>query len=318
MKPILDKKYIKNAINKAQQILHKGELVIFPTETVYGIGANATNPTAIQRIYEIKNRPYNNPLICHFQNLQKIKNDFEMNEVANKLADFFWPGPLTLILKKKKSSIISSIVSNNNELVGCRIPNHPIANELLNSVPFPIAAPSANISTKLSSTNIDHLDKELKDKVFFIDGGYSHLGLESTVLNVSSDHPKILRYGSITVEQLKKIIPNTNFLKNKNSNHLSPGQQNKHYSPNIPIRINVDKVLEGEVLLNFGKNDLKSKVLELNLSLSGNLNEAGKNLYDYLHQLDKYEYKGIAVAPIPNIDLGKTINDRLKKAIIND
>ena len=128
MKPILDKKYIKNAINKARQILHKGELVIFPTETVYGIGANATNRTAIQRIYEIKNRPYNNPLICHFQNLQKIKNDFEMNEVANKLADFFWPGPLTLILKKKKSSIISSIVSINNELFGCRIPNHPIAN----------------------------------------------------------------------------------------------------------------------------------------------------------------------------------------------
>ena len=113
MKPILDKKYIKNAINKAQQILHKGELVIFPTETVYGIGANATNPTAIQRVYEIKNRPYNNPLICHFQNLQKIKDDFEMNEVANKLAEVFWPGPLTLILKKKKSSIILEKIINN-------------------------------------------------------------------------------------------------------------------------------------------------------------------------------------------------------------
>ena len=318
MKPILDKKYIKKALKKATVILIRGELVIFPTETVYGIGANATNPTAIQKIYKIKNRPYNNPLICHFQNLQKIKNDFEMNEAANKLADFFWPGPLTLILKKKKSSTISSNVSNNNELVGCRIPSHPIAIELLKSVQFPIAAPSANISTKLSSTNIDHLDNNLKDKVFFIDGGDSYLGLESTVLNVSSNHPTILRYGSITVEQIKKIIPKINFINKKYSIHLSPGQQDKHYSPNIPIRINVNKVLKGEVLLNFGKNNLKSKIFELNLSLTSNLKEAGKNFYKYLHQLDKNEYKGIAVAPIPNNNLGKTINDRLNRAITND
>ncbi len=318
MKPILDKKYIKNALKKAKKILLSGELVIFPTETVYGIGANATNLNAIQKIYEIKKRPYNNPLICHFQNLQKIQNDFEINEVAYKLADFFWPGPLTLILKKKKSSTISFNVSNNNELVGCRIPNHPIAGKLLKSIPFPIAAPSANISTKLSSTNINNLDNELKNNIFFIDGGDSYHGLESTVINVSSNYPTILRYGSITVEQLKKIIPNINFIKKNNLTHLAPGQQKKHYSPNIPIRINVKKVLEGEVLLNFGKNNLKSKLFELNLSPSRNLKEAGKNLYNFLHQLDKYEYKGIAVAPIPNHNLGKTINDRLKRAISND
>ena len=318
MKPILNKKYIKNAVKKANKILHNGGLVIFPTETVYGIGANATNPTAVQRIYKIKNRPYNNPLICHFQNLQKIKDDFEMNEVAKKLADNFWPGPLTLILKKKKSSTICTEVSNNNELVGCRIPNNSIAKEILKSVPFPIAAPSANISTKLSTTNIKHLDNKLSNKVFFIDGGESHLGLESTVLNVSSKQPEILRYGSVTVEQLKEIIPDIYFIKKNNSKFLSPGQQTKHYSPNIPLRINVNKVLEGEVLLNFGKNNLKSKIFELNLSISGNLKEAGKNLYDYLHQLDKYEYKGIAVAPKPNNDLGKTINDRLIRAISQD
>ena len=317
MEPILNKKYIKNAVKKAKKILHNGGLVIFPTETVYGIGANATNPIAIKRIYEIKNRSYNNPLICHFQSLEKIKNEFEMSEVANKLADCFWPGPLTLILKKKKSSIISPNLSNYKEFVGCRIPHNPIANELLESVPFPIAAPSANISTKLSTTNIKHLDNKLKNKVFFINGGNSRFGLESTVLNVSSKHPKILRYGSITLEQLKKIIPDIYFLKNHNSKFLSPGQQKKHYSPNIPLRINVNKVLEGEVLLNFGKNNLKSKIFELNLSVSGNLDEAGKNLYDYLHQLDKQEYKGIAVAPIPNNDLGKTINDRLIRAIVN-
>ena len=318
MEPILNKKYIKNAIKKAKNILHNGGLVIFPTETVYGIGANATNPTAIQRIYKIKNRPFNNPLICHFQNLQKIKDNFEMNEVANKLAEYFWPGPITLILKKKNSSTICGNVSNNKELVGCRIPNNSIANEILKSVPFPIAAPSANISTKLSPTNIKHLDKKIKDKVFFIDGGDSHFGLESTVINVSSNHPKILRYGSVTAEQIKKIIPKIYFFKQKNSSQLSPGQQFKHYSPNIPLRINVKKVLEGEALLNFGRNNLKSKVYELNLSHSSDLNEAGKNLYNYLHQLDKYEYKGIAVAPIPNNDLGITINDRLNRAIAND
>jgi len=318
MKPILDKKYIKNALKKAKIILHKGELVIFPTETVYGIGANATNPIAIERIYRIKKRPHNNPLICHFQNLQKIQNHFEMNEVANKLAEYFWPGPLTLILKKKSSSTICTNVSNNKELVGCRIPNNPIANEILKSVPFPIAAPSANMSTKLSPTNIKHLDNKLRDKVFFIDGGDSHFGLESTVINVSSNDPTILRYGSVTIEQLKKIVPEIYFFNKKNNNQLSPGQQIKHYSPNIPLRINVKKVFEGEALLNFGKNNLKSKIFELNLSPSCDLNEAGKNLYNYLHLLDKNEYKGIAVAPIPNYDLGKTINDRLNRAIAND
>ena len=225
MEPILNKKYIKIAVKKATKILHNGGLVIFPTETVYGIGANATNSTAIKRIYEIKNRPYNNPLICHFQNLKKIKDEFEMNELANKLADCFWPGPLTLILKKKKSSIISSKVSNNKKFVGCRIPNNTIAKELLESVPFPIAAPSANISTKLSTTNIKHLDNKLRNKVFIINGGDTSFGLESTVLDVSSKHPKILRYGTITLEQLKKIIPKVYFLKNNNSNFLSPGQQ---------------------------------------------------------------------------------------------
>jgi len=317
MKSILETINIKNIIKNAHQKLLRGELVIFPTETVYGIGADATKPKAVQKIYDIKNRPYHNPSICHFVNLQKIEDNFEINELALKLADTYWPGPLTLILKKKKSSKISSLVSNDNNLVGCRIPSHPIANKLLQSVPFPIAAPSANISTKLSSTNINHLDTKLKDNVFIIDGGPSTLGLESTVINLSSDNPQILRYGSITVEQIKKIIPKIDKEKEKEkkSNQLSPGQQIKHYSPNISVRINVNSVLDGEVLLNFGKNHLSSKLLELNLSPSGNLNEAGKNFYDYLHQLDNSKFGGIAVAPIPDNDLGKTINDRLKRSI---
>ena len=314
MKHLINKKNTPNIIKKATQILKEGNLVIFPTETVYGIGANATLKEAILKIYKIKKRPLNNPLICHFSSIETIRDNFKMKKVAYKLAEFFWPGPLTLILEKKKSSKINSHLSNNNKFVGCRIPNHPIALELLKSVSFPIAAPSANIATKLSSTRTDNLDKKLKNKVFYIDGGASKLGLESTVVDLTTKNPKILRYGSITKEQLRKIIPNIAYTKSKKSTHKSPGMSSKHYSPNTPIRINVKKVLNHEVLLNFGNNHLISNIFQLNLSLEGNLEEAAKNLYNYLHILDNPKYKSIAVAPIPNRKLGKTINDRLKRA----
>ena len=304
---------MKIDINKAKNILSKGGLVIFPTETVYGLGGDATNLDAIKKIYGVKNRPLTNPLICHFSNIKSINQNCSMNELALKLADKFWPGPLTLILKKKKESKINALLSNNSKFIGCRIPNHPITNKLLQELPFPIAAPSANLSTKLSSTKIKHLSQKLISNVYILDGGESYYGLESTVIDISNEKKRILRLGTVTYEQIKKIIPNI-VIENKSSN-LSPGQQNKHYSPNLPIRINVKEVHDNEVLLNFGKNNLKSKILQLNLSPSGNLNEAGKNFYDYLHVLDRTtNCNGIAVAPIPNRKLGKTINDRLIRA----
>ena len=306
----------KNTINIATKKLLAGELVIFPTETVYGLGADATNSEAIKKIYKIKNRPLNNPIISHFKNLEKLNDHVELNEIAIKLANYFWPGPLTLILKKKKSSTISPYVSNHNDLIGCRVPNHSIIQDIFQSFDRPIAAPSANISTKLTTTSISHLDKELKKKIFIINGGNCNLGLESTVINVFTDKPKILRYGSISVEEIKKIIPDIKSDTNEDKNPLSPGKQMKHYSPNIPIRINIDKVLEGEVLLNFGLNNLVSNIYELNLSTTSDLKEAAKNFFDYLHKLDSNKFKGIAVAPIPNCGLGKTINDRLKKASV--
>jgi L-threonylcarbamoyladenylate synthase len=314
MKPILNKNDVEINIKKAQKILENGDLVIFPTETVYGLGGNAINENAIKKIYKIKNRPSNNPLICHFKNINSVEKDFVINDTSYELANKFWPGPLTLILEKKETSNINPLLSNHKKFVGCRIPKHPTAQALLQNLEFPIAAPSANISTKLSSTKIIHLSQKLKDNIFILDGGKTFFGLESTIINASNNNPKILRLGSITLEVIEKIIPNIVLENYSNFSNLSPGQQIKHYSPNLPLRINVNSVLKDEALLNFGTNDLKSEIMNLNLSTSGNLEEAGKNLYDYLHILDNSQSIGIAVAPVPNHSLGKTINDRLTRA----
>ena len=308
---------MKKMINLAKNVLESGNLVIFPTETVYGLGCDATNIDAIKKIYKLKRRPTSNPLICHFKNLQQIKNNFEISNLDNQLIKLFWPGPLTLILKKKKNSLINGLLSNNSNLVGCRIPDNKIALALLEAVKFPIAAPSANIATKVTSTNPNHISKDLKMQAYILDGGSSSLGLESTVLQTFNNKIKILRLGSITVEEIKDKLSKDTKIEIKNFNSfLSPGNQKKHYSPNLPIRINVNDVNENECLLNFGQNNLKSLICEYNLSPKGNLNEASKNFFNYLHLIDKCSCLGIAVAPIPNYGLGKTINDRLIRASI--
>lgn len=307
---------MKTSINTAKYILEKGNLVIFPTETVYGLGGDATNIEAIKKIYDLKKRPVTNPLICHFKNISQVKKNFEIKKLDYMLIKLFWPGPLTLILKKKKSSLINSLLSNNSNLIGCRIPKHKIALDLLKSVNFPIAAPSANIATKISSTQSNHLCKEFKKNAYIINGGNSILGLESTVLQTFEKKIKILRLGSITIEEISKKIPKIKIeIQNWNSK-ISPGNKFKHYSPNLPIRINVTKIYENEALLNFGKNKLHSNICEYNLSNNGNLKEASKNFFHYLHLIDKSKCSRIAVAPIPNYGLGKTINDRLIRASI--
>ena len=304
-------------IKLAKKALENGKLVIFPTETVYGLGGDATNIKAIRRIYRVKKRPISNPLICHFKNLDQVKENFEINELDKRLMKLFWPGPLTIILKRKESSKIKSILSNKKKLVGCRVPDNKIAIKLLNSVNFPIAAPSANLSTKLSTTNTQHISQELEKYAYILKGGRSELGLESTVLQTFKNKIKILRLGSITIEKIQKKIPNISIKIANLKSNISPGNQSKHYSPILPLRINVNKVKANEGLLNFGKNKLKSNVCEYNLSLRSNLKEASKNLFHYLNILDKSNSIGIAVAPIPNHDLGKTINDRLKRAAKN-
>jgi L-threonylcarbamoyladenylate synthase len=308
---------MKKNIDLAIKALNEGNLVIFPTETVYGLGGNATNIDAVKKIYRLKKRPTTNPLICHFKNEQDVERNFEISELDKLLINKYWPGPLTIILRKKENSNITQLLSNNSNLVGCRVPNHPIANKLLQSINFPLAAPSANIANKISSTHLNHLTEELKNEAYMLDDGGSTLGLESTVIKTNEDNINILRLGSITLENLKNKFPQNKITINNYSSKISPGNQKKHYAPNHPIRLNASKVKDNESLLNFGKNNLKSKICEYNLSLNGDLNEAGKNFFNFLYLIDKSDCSAIAVANIPNYDLGKTINDRLKRAASN-
>lgn len=305
---------MKKDIKLAKKTLEKGNLVIFPTETVYGLGGNATNTEAIKKIYKLKKRPLSNPLICHFKNKEEIEKNFDTTKLDDLLINKFFPGPLTLILKRKKESLIKSLLSNNTNLIGCRIPNHPIAIKLLKSLNFPVAAPSANLSTKISSTQPNHLAKELRNNAYILEGGSTTLGLESTVIKTVKNEIKILRLGSITIEEINNQFSNKKITIENFNSKLSPGNQLRHYSPNLPIRLNVLEVKNNESLLNFGRNDLKSAICEYNLSPDGNLNEASRNFFNYLYLIDQSKCNSIAVAPIPNNGLGKTINDRLKRA----
>ena len=301
----------QKSIEEAKKRLFRGELVIFPTETVYGIGGNANNRKSIELIYKTKNRPINNPLICHFANMKEIEKNFILKDKDYELANTFWPGPLTLILEKKINSMISPLLSNNKNLVGCRIPNNEISLSLLSIIDFPIAAPSANIATRTSVTSIEDLDYKLKE-IFYIDGGSSVLGLESTVIKTTKNGCKILRLGSLTIEDIELKFPKYEI--SIDQSDVSPGNQLKHYSPIKPIRINVNFVKKNETLLNFGINELTSDIKSLNLSIDENLSDASYNFYNYLNILDNTNCSGIAVAPIPDEGLGKTINDRLKRA----
>lgn len=308
---------MKKQINEAVNLLKNGNLIAFPTETVYGLGADAENIEAILKIFTAKKRPKFNPLICHFSNINSIKQQVIFNTDAKKLANKFWPGPLTLVLKRKKTCSVASIVSSGLNTLACRIPANKIALKIINNFNGIIAAPSANLSSKLTSTSKKHIIKNFGKKIYIIDGGLTELGIESTVVDLSSKIPKILRHGAIKGDCIKKILSN---LKEGNYDKKikSPGQLEKHYSPSIPLRLNVKKLYKDEVLLNFGNNKLKSNIKELNLSKNSNLNEAAKNLFNYLHKLDNKKYKRIAVAPIKNKGIGIAINDRLKRASANE
>ena len=303
----------KNKIENAKKLLRSGELVIFPTETVYGLGGNANDENAIKRIYNIKKRPVNNPIICHFNSLNEIKKDFYLSELEELLAKKLWPGPITLILRKKTNSKISQLVSNKSSYIGCRIPKNRIALQLLKSLNFPVAAPSANFSERTSVTKFEDLDKNLIKKIFTIKGEQSKLGLESTVIKVKKNSIEVLRLGSITPNEILKVA-NKSKIKFITKSKISPGNLKKHYATRKKIRINIKKVNDDEGLINFGNNNLKSKIINLNLSKNGNLKEASRNLFHFLHKLDQSKCKKIAIAPIPSVDLGLTINDRIKRA----
>ena len=301
-------------------LLREGRLVAFPTETVYGLGADATNGRAVAAIYKAKERPNFNPLIVHVAETSALNSLIEWNDDARLLAAKFWPGPMTLILPRKKTSPVSLLASAGLETLAVRIPSNADAQKLLRAVGLPLAAPSANASGKLSPTAPEHVAESLGDNVdLILAGGPSQIGVESTVVNLTSPTPMILRPGAVTKEQLESALGRKISLFEPTSADPdappSPGMLASHYAPHLPVRLNAKTVNDSEAFLAFGDDhSVVGGAARLNLSPSGDLNEAAANLFAMMRALDKSPYSGIAVAPITNTGLGVAINDRLRRA----
>ena len=300
-------------IKKAKKLLNKSECVAIPTETVYGLAANAYSDQACKKIYKLKKRPKNNPLIIHYYNYKILKKDCIFNNDFIKLYKKFCPGPITFILDLKKNSKISKIATNKKNTLAVRFPGHPVARNLLKKLDFPLAAPSANLSSKVSAVSSAQVKDDFGKKIkFVLEGGTSSIGLESTIIDLRNK-PKILRLGGLENSAIQKALNKKISIYNKPSIIASPGQFKLHYSPGIPIRLNVRKIKKDEAYLLIRKKQ-KNKSNYYFLSKKGNLKEAAKNLYTTLRKIKKNKYKSIAVSKIPNRGLGKTINDRLNRA----
>ena len=306
-----------NDLKKAASIIKNGGLVAFPTETVYGLGADACSQEACLKIFEAKGRPSNNPLIVHVASVQDAKDIVHFNDDAEKLASL-WPGPLTLVLPKKDNSMLAECVTAGLNTVAIRIPADPIALSLIRDSGCPIAAPSANKSGSLSSTNYEHVRKNFGNEIFILtSNGNVTYGLESTIIDLTSSNATILRFGFITSDVLEKLLGKKVEIASKLSEIKAPGMLLKHYAPKTKLRLNADALQTSEVGLNFGNSQLNS-VGSMNLSYNADIIEAAANLFDYLHILDEFCQKNninsIAVADIPNIGIGLAINDRLSRA----
>ena len=300
-------------IKKAKNLLNKRECVAIPTETVYGIAGNAYSDTACKKIFRLKKRPMNNPLIIHYYDLKKLKNDCDLNADFLKLYKRFCPGPITFILNQKKKSKISKVATNKKNTLAVRFPKHPVARILLKHLKFPIAAPSANISSRVSAVTSSDVKDDFGKKIkYILEGGRSSVGVESTIIDLRKK-PKILRLGGLEVGTIQKILKKKISINTNPSKISAPGQLKIHYSPGIPIRLNVKKIKKDEAFLLIKKNKI-NKTNYYFLSKKGDLKEAAKNLYTILRKIKKDNYKSIAVDKIPNIGIGKTINDRLLRA----
>jgi len=293
-----------NDLITATNFLVNGRLVAFPTETVYGLGADATNNVAVAHVFAAKGRPNFNPLIVHVTDLNAAKKIAVFNQAELQLAKAFWPGPLTLVLPLRSGHNIAPLVSAGLNSVALRVPAHPVARDLLRKYGGPIAAPSANISGQISPTTAAHVIGSLSGKVAaVIDGGPCEVGLESTI--VGGAPTALLRPGGLPVESIEKLIGS---LRPAGKTITAPGQLTSHYAPWATVRINAVNTSPEEVMLGFGPMES-----DLNLSIAGNLIEAAANLFGHLHHLDRLR-RPIAVAPVPEIGLGHAINDRLKRA----
>ena len=306
-------KSIQSNIKKAKKYLDKNDCVAVPTETVYGLAGNAYSNIAVNKIFNLKKRPKNNPLIVHYSDINKLKDDCHINDNFIKLYNKFSPGPITFILKLKKGSKISKFVTNKQTSLAVRFPKHPLFRKLLKVLNYPLAAPSANISTRLSSVKASDVIEEFGSKIkYVLDGGRCQIGLESTIINLLSK-PTILRFGGLDISKIEKILKKKVLIKTNSKKKIAPGQFPLHYSPGIPLRINAKKSKKNEafVLIKKRKTTFKNYYY---LSKNNNLKQSAKNLYTILRKIKKDGYKKIAVEKIQNKGIGKTINDRLNRA----
>ena len=300
-------------IKKSISFLNKDDCVAIPTETVYGLAANAYSSKAVRKIYTLKRRPINNPSIIHYSSLNQLEKDCELNKNFFKLYKKFCPGPITFVLKLKKESRISKIATNNKKTVAIRFPKNKITQKLLKILNYPLAAPSANISTKISPVSASDVREEFGNKIkFILNGGRSKIGLESTIISLV-DKPKILRLGGIERTKINKVL-NKKIKYDKTNKKISvPGQSKLHYSPGIPIKLNITKPKPNEAFILIKKRK-KSYKNDYYLTKNKNLKQAAKNLYRILRVIKKKNYERIVVEKIPNNGFGETINDRLKRA----
>jgi L-threonylcarbamoyladenylate synthase len=296
-------------IARAAALLRAGDLVAFPTETVYGLGGDATDDRAVAAIFAAKDRPRFNPLIVHVPGADDARAVVTFDARADALAQSFWPGPLTLVLPRRADCVVSLLAGAGLDSLAVRVPAHPVARELLRAAGRPIAAPSANRSGRLSPTTADHVIAELDGRVAAVlDAGPCTVGIESTVLDLTGASPRLLRPGAVTAAQLSAIVGP--LAAPDDATIRAPGMLAQHYAPALPLRLDAASARPGEALLGFGSD---ARGATLNLSPSGDLVEAASHLFAYLRALDLPQFSGIAVMPIPERGLGAAINDRLRR-----
>ena len=306
-------KSIQSNIKKAKKYLDKNDCIAVPTETVYGLAGNAYSDIAVKKIFKLKKRPANNPLIVHYYDINKLKQDCHINDNFIKLFNKFSPGPITFILKLKKDSKISNFVTNKQKTLAVRFPKHLLFRKLLKNLNYPLAAPSANISTKLSSVQASDVIEEFGSKIkYILNGGKCQIGVESTIINLTAK-PIILRFGGLDISKIEKILKKRIVIDTNSKKKIAPGQFPLHYSPGIPLRTNVKDPKNNEAFLLIKKRKITFKNYYY-LSKKNDLKQAAKNLYSLLRNIKRDGYKMIAVEKIPNIGIGKTINDRLNRA----
>jgi L-threonylcarbamoyladenylate synthase len=294
---------------RAAEIWRAGGLVAFPTETVYGLGADARDDLAVARIFEAKGRPRFNPLIVHVESADRARDYVEWSDAAEIMASAFWPGPLTLVLPLREGAGLSPLVTADLPTLAIRVPAHPVAHTLLTEFGGPVAAPSANPSGRISPTEAGHVMAGLGGRIeAVVDGGACPVGVESTILGLAGE-PVLLRPGGVPVEALEAALGLPIARRAEGETLSAPGQMRSHYAPGAKVRLEAEAARPGEVMLGFGPVEA-----DLNLSRAGDLTEAAANLFHHLHALDAMGVEGIAVSPIPETGLGRAINDRLRRA----